>query len=151
MSSSVHQFISALERYYGELTPSSLEQLHLFYDDQAFFKDPFNEVRGLDLIKKIFDHMFETLVNPRFVVTHRLFDNEQAFMCWTFVFATKSNPTNTYKVAGSSHLTLMQSPNGAFLIKAHRDYWDPAQEIYEKIPLLSFVFRWLRKQLSATN
>jgi hypothetical protein len=34
------------------------------------------------------------------------------------------------------------------LIAIHRDYWDAAQELYEKIPVLGAVLRGLRRKLS---
>jgi len=45
-------------------------------------------------------------------------------------------------IKGSSHLQLNQ--NG--LVQSHRDYWDTAEELYEKIPVLGGLMRWLKKQ-----
>ena len=45
-------------------------------------------------------------------------------------------------IKGSSHLQLNQ--NG--LVQSHRDYWDTAEELYEKIPMLGGLMRWLKKQ-----
>ena len=33
----------------------------------------------------------------------------------------------------------------------HRDYWDSAEELYEKLPVLGALMRWLRKAGSATG
>ncbi|MGA0584669.1 MAG: nuclear transport factor 2 family protein, partial [Castellaniella sp.] len=35
------------------------------------------------------------------------------------------------------------------LVSFHRDYWDAAEELYEKLPVLGRLMRWLRKTLSA--
>ena len=40
----------------------------------AWFKDPFNEVRGIDAIQRIFRHMFKQLETPRFHVCQRIVD-----------------------------------------------------------------------------
>jgi hypothetical protein len=32
------------------------------------------------------------------------------------------------------------------LITLHRDYWDAAEELYEKLPVLGGLMRWLKKQ-----
>ena len=45
------------------------EQLGAIYAVDARFKDPFNEVRGLAAITTIFEHMFEQVDAPRFVVS----------------------------------------------------------------------------------
>jgi steroid delta-isomerase len=31
----------------------------------------------------------------------------------------------------------------------HRDYWDAAEELYEKIPVLGSILRWLKSKLKA--
>jgi steroid Delta-isomerase len=30
----------------------------------------------------------------------------------------------------------------------HRDYWDAAEELYEKLPILGGLMRWLKRQAS---
>jgi hypothetical protein len=36
--------------------------------------------------------------------------------------------------------------NKELLITEHRDYWDAAEELYEKIPVLGGLMRWLKKK-----
>ena len=31
-------------------------------------------------------------------------------------------------------------------IRLHRDYWDAAEELYEKLPVLGHLMRWLRRR-----
>jgi ketosteroid isomerase-like protein len=63
--------LAALIRYFEELTPESLARFPEFYTEDAWFKDPFNEVRGVQAIQRVFAHMFERTVEPRFVVTEK--------------------------------------------------------------------------------
>lgn len=35
------------------------------------------------------------------------------------------------------------------LVACHRDDWDAAEELYEKLPVIGRLMRWLRKMLSA--
>ena len=144
MHKEIDVYMQDLEVYFSNLTIESLDKLDYFYASDARFKDPFNEVQGCIKIKAIFEHMFKTLNSPRFVVTQKLFDNDQAFMCWDFIFSTNAAPNNLFLVKGSTHLFFCKDANGQIKIKNHRDYWDPAQEIYEKIPLLGVFFKWLR-------
>lgn len=66
--------------------PDHLQRLDSYYASDAHFKDPFNEVRGVTAIAGIFAHMFDTLQEPRFVVTERLVQDSQAFLAWEFRF-----------------------------------------------------------------
>jgi len=60
--------------FYHDLTPQSIERFPDFYGPDAYFKDPFNEVRGVEAIQHIFTHMFRQVEMPRFVVTEHVAD-----------------------------------------------------------------------------
>jgi hypothetical protein len=32
------------------------------------------------------------------------------------------------------------------LVTLHRDYWDAAEELYEKLPVVGGAMRWLKKR-----
>ena len=128
---------------FEQLTPDSVPQLLQLYAADARFKDPFNDVRGLSEIARIFSHMYVALDQPHFVVTNRLVDGEQAFLVWEFRFRFKRFDTQTWQtVHGSTHLQF----NAQGLITLHRDYWDAAEELYEKLPVLGALMRWLKQR-----
>ena len=132
-----------LAAFFETLSPQSVAQLHTIYDAQARFKDPFNEVQGLPEIEKIFRHMYVALEQPHFVVTGQLVDGTQAFLTWEFRFRFKRFDTTTLQaVRGASHVVF----NEQGLVTMHRDYWDAAEELYEKLPVLGGVMRWLKKR-----
>jgi hypothetical protein len=130
-----------LATFFETLSPQSLAQLHAVYDEQAKFKDPFNEVQGLAEIERIFQHMYVALDQPHFVVTGQVVDGAQAFLTWEFRFRFKRFDTTTLQsVRGASHVVF----NEHGLVTMHRDYWDAAEELYEKLPVLGGVMRWLK-------
>ncbi len=132
-----------LAAFFETLSPQSVAQLHTIYDAQARFKDPFNEVQGLPEIEKIFRHMYVALEQPHFVVTGQVVDGSQAFLTWEFRFRFKRFDTTTLQaVRGASHVVF----NEQGLVTVHRDYWDAAEELYEKLPVLGGVMRWLKKR-----
>jgi steroid delta-isomerase len=114
------------------------------YTEQAFFKDPFNEVRGLADVQRIFHHMFESLEQPRFVVIEALVEGEQCFLTWDFLFRLQGQSLER-RIHGGSHLRFAADGR----IDAHRDYWDAAEEFYEKLPLLGSLLRWIKRRLKA--
>jgi hypothetical protein len=132
-----------LATFFETLSPQSVAQLHTIYDVQARFKDPFNEVQGLPKIERIFQHMYVALDQPHFVVTGQVVDGPQAFLTWEFRFRFKRFDTTTLQaVRGASHVVF----NEQGLVSMHRDYWDAAEELYEKLPVLGGVMRWLKKR-----
>ena len=135
-----------LATFFESLSPQSVSQLHTLYDAQATFKDPFNEVQGLTEIERIFRHMYVALDQPHFVITGQLVDGAQAFLTWEFRFRFKRFDTTTLQtVRGASHVVFNEQGR----VTLHRDYWDAAEELYEKLPVLGGVMRWLKKRANS--
>lgn len=129
--------------FFENFQASDLPRLGELYAPQAYFKDPFNEVRGLAEITRIYSHMFVALEQPRFIVTDQVAENSQCFLTWNFEFRFKRFAKGAQQtVRGSSHLKF----NAQGLVDFHRDYWDAAEEVYEKLPLLGGLMRWLKQR-----
>jgi steroid delta-isomerase len=135
--------VAGISRYFESIAPHTLADIPHWYTPDARFKDPFNNVRGVAEITRIFEHMFHSLHEPRFVVTRQIVDGTHAFLVWEFHFRFRRFDTTTHQIVnGGSHLTL--TPQGQ--ISAHRDYWDAAEELYEKLPVLGGLMRWLKSR-----
>ncbi|MFO1326085.1 MAG: nuclear transport factor 2 family protein [Rubrivivax sp.] len=128
--------------FFEALQPQHLQRLREVYTDDASFKDPFNEVHSTGSIERIFRHMFDTLDDPRFVVTQAMAQDDQAFLTWDFHLQLRGAPL---VIRGATHLRF--APDGR--VALHRDYWDAAEELYEKLPLLGALMRWLKRRARA--
>jgi hypothetical protein len=90
--------------------------------------------------------MFKSLDNPRFVITGRVVDGAQCFLTWEFHFGFKRFRVGQPQcILGGTHLVLDEAGR----ITLHRDYWDAAEELYEKMPLVGALMRWLKKRANA--
>ena len=133
--------VGLLVHFFEHLSPDSLAALDQHYAADARFKDPFNDVCSLSEIKGIFEHMFASLRQPRFVITERLVQSRQCFLTWEFHFAfAKYQPDQPQCIYGASHLKFAEDG----LVTLHRDYWDAAEELYEKLPLIGSLLRWIK-------
>ena len=138
--------IDALVDFYQGLTPAEVGRFSEFYSADARFKDPFNEVSGLAAIQRIFSHMFDQVAVPRFIVTERLAAESAALLVWEFHFNVRRwGRDRPQVIRGASHLQF--GTDGR--VCNHRDYWDVAEELYEKLPVLGLLLRALRRMLSA--
>ena len=132
--------------FFERLTRADVAQIPAHYSEDAFFKDPFNEVRGHAAIARIFAHMFDALDGPRFVITDCIEQGEACFLVWEFRFHMRRFDTRTEQVIrGGSHL--QYAADGR--ITSHRDYWDAAEELYEKLPGLGSLMRWLKRRANS--
>ena len=137
--------VQRLVQFFEQLQPQDLPRLAELYAADARFKDPFNEVQGVAAIERLFSHMFESLDGPHFIVTERIMQGTQCFLVWDFRFRFKRFDTQTWQtVRGGTHLVF----NDAGQVTLHRDYWDAAEELYEKLPLVGGLMRWLKQRVN---
>ncbi len=109
-----------LVEFWETLTPESVDRLERAYTEDAYFRDPFNEVTGAEAIRKVFAHMFETLHDPRFVILESVREGPNAFLVWNFDFRAKAwKPGVTRRIHGASHIRF--APDGR--VAWHGDYW----------------------------
>lgn len=137
--------LEPLIRFYDEFSEASVERLPEFYASDAWFKDPFNEVRGVAAIQRIFTHMYSQVDTPRFVVTGQIAQADAGMLVWEFRFRGKRwGKGEEQRIRGVSHLQF----DAAGKVAYHRDYWDATEELYEKLPLIGALFRRLRGLLA---
>jgi ketosteroid isomerase-like protein len=140
---------AALQRvvhFFEHLQASDVANMASIYTHDAQFKDPFNEVQGLPAIEGIFAHMFEALDAPHFVITQHVQQGAQCFVTWDFLFAMpRLHNGATHTIRGATHFVLREEA-GVWRVAVHRDYWDAAEELYEKLPVVGSLMRWLKKR-----
>jgi hypothetical protein len=134
--------ITRLKGFFESLTPATLARLDQYYAPGACFKDPFNEVTGVPAIRAIFDGMYRQVDRPRFVVTRCFGQGDEAFLAWDFVFCFKGDANREQTIRGATHIQF--SADGR--VALHRDYWDAAEELYEKLPVVGSLMRWLKRR-----
>ena len=130
--------------YFETLDRAAVARVPEYYTADAFFKDPFNEVRGIVPIQRVFAHMFEQVDAPRFAVTARFVDGDDAMLTWDFSFGRAPGAPRML-IRGASHVRFAADGR----CRHHRDYWDAAEELYEKVPLLGALVRALKRRLQA--
>ena len=129
--------------YWQTLTPASVDALPTLYAADAYFRDPFNDVTGIEKIQHIFADMFVRLDAPKFEIIETIEESHGALLIWDFTFRIKAlRPEQNRRIHGTSHIRF--APNG--LVQYHRDYWDAAGELYEQLPLVGILMRFLKKR-----
>ena len=89
--------------------------------------------------------MFEHLDDVRFTILETVADDGGAMLTWDMSYRVRKwRPHQSQVIHGATHLRF--APDGR--IAYHRDYWDAANELYAKLPLIGPVMRWLRRKLA---
>lgn len=123
------------------LTPEALESLSDHVTSDVHFKDPFNDVRGVEAMTLVFRHMFENVEDIRFTVRHAMTEGESCLMDWRFEGRLGGKP---WTFDGTSVLRF--TPEG--LVAEHIDHWDAAGNFYERLPVIGWLLARLRGRLA---
>lgn len=136
--------LDAYVRFLESLDESSLPAIERYCAPDVIFRDPFNDVVGVERYRRVLAKMFEDLDTFCFTVITRSRVGEEAFLRWRFEYRIKPG-TPWQIIQGMTHLRLDAQGRVAF----HEDYWDPASQLYERVPILGWVLRKIRRYLSA--
>ena len=136
--------IDAYLDVFANISRARLVELDALTTDDVHFVDPFHDVRGRAAMRRILERMFDTMIEPRFVIERCAAADDFAFVSWRFS-ATLKAPRRAVTLIGASELHL----DPAERVSAHIDHWDAARQVYEQVPVLGFILRRLRQQLGA--
>ena len=139
-----------LARYcalFAGLRPEDLARLPDFFTEDARFKDPFNDVRGVPGVQAVFAHMFAATEGPRFEILDQALSGSTGFVRWRFRFAPRGRPGAEREIEGVSRVVF--APDGR--VTEHVDYWDPVEGVYDGLPVLGPALRLVRRRLAARD
>lgn len=132
--------LDSLLHWYQALSPETIGQISDFYTEDAFFKDPFNEFRSRENIRLTYQHMFDTLQKPRFFIKKTIMEGDQAVAIWSMEFGLRGKKMT---INGCSHFEFTTEGR----VQSHRDYWDAAEELYEKLPLIGWSLKIIKRRM----
>ena len=129
--------------YFKVVHDSDLSRLRDLYDEEIVFKDPVHEIRGLVELEDYFTSMCSDLSDCRFEYLDELISEDAAYVKWMMHFKHPKLGNRLISVRGVSHLKIGDK------IEFQEDFYDMGAMLYEQLPLLGNVTRWLRLRLAS--
>jgi len=128
-------------RFLETLTAERLDQLVEIVDTDVRFVDPFNDVRGVEEMARVFQHMFDTISDVQFSVRHMSSDGPTCLMDWHFKGRLRGSK---WAVDGASVIQFGKNSR----VVSHVDYWDAAQNFYERLPFIGWLLGLIRRRIA---
>ncbi|MBN1549985.1 nuclear transport factor 2 family protein [bacterium] len=136
------QFKDFYKVYSKDIIERDLRKL---YAQNAYFRDPFNEVEGIDAIEKHFLASADTIDSCVFDIEEPVMSGHDVYCRWIMHLQLKRDKTKEItQTLGMSHVRFSNAGEIVF----HVDYWDPSIAVYEKIPVLKRLVQFVRKRVS---
>lgn len=125
---------------YQKLSKESLQLLDTIYHENVTFTDPLHTVEGFDDLYQYFQNLYQNLTSCKFVIDEVIWQDSQASLFWTMTYQhPKLNKGKVVTVIGTSHI---KGEGGKVIY--HRDFLDLGAMLYEQIPLLGQLTKWIK-------
>ena len=134
--------VERFKSYFRILHESDLSQLRDLYSEQILFKDPVHEIRGLVELEDYFTSVCADLSDCRFEYLDEMVTDYAAYVKWMMHFKHPRLGNRLISVRGVSHLKISDK------IDYHEDFYDMGAMLYEQLPLIGNLTRWLRLRLA---
>ena len=106
-------------------------------------KDPIHEIRGLVSLEDYFSALNEGLNDCRFEYLDQVCSEHSAYLKWIMRFRHVKLGDEVIEVRGVSHLRWNEK------IEYQEDFYDMGAMLYERLPVLGNVTRWIRLRMAS--
>lgn len=136
--------IDLFKHSYQNMLQMDLSQLDHLYADNIIFKDPVHEIKGLVMLQDYMANISSTVLECRFEYLGELLSSSDAYIKWNMHFRhPKLAAGKLLTVRGVSQLMFEKK------IHYHEDFYDLGAMLYEHVPVVGGMTRWLKRRLTA--
>ena len=129
-------------RYFETLTPASAGDIRAFAAPDIRFKDPFNDLVGIDAYIRVYDKMFADVDDACFAILDRAISGQVAYLRWRMTFQFRGAP---WVLEGVAEVEF--DAEGRVL--RHIDHWDSGSQFYRRLPVIGWLIRLIERRLRA--
>ena len=112
------------------------------YSNRVLFRDPLVERRGQDALARYLEDAYANVTRCDFDYGEPVRSAHQVTIPWTMTLEHKRLARGAPILVDG--ITLLQGNDDG--IEYHRDYYDAGQLIYENVPILGSIIRWIRSK-----
>ncbi|HEY0290001.1 MAG TPA: nuclear transport factor 2 family protein [Pseudomonas sp.] len=139
------EFLCDFAQGFAALDRHNLHRLSELYSHDIAFADPIHKVQGLRDLHAYFTELYAKVHNLTF--DFHAFDQVregEGYLRWSMSYShPRLSRGKTLQVQGCSHLRWRDNK-----VFQHRDFFDAGAMLYEHLPLIGAVIRWLKRRLA---
>lgn len=133
-----------LVSFYERLSVDKLDQLSGFYSSDIVFIDPVTSHSGLAQLRGYFASLLEDCISCDFEIHELEFNESDGWIRWTMSFKhPRLKAGQKLKVEGMSMVKITGDR-----ITYQRDFYDMGEMIYENLPLLGGLIKYIRRRIA---
>jgi hypothetical protein len=134
--------IEAFKEYYKVFAADVIRRdTKKLYAKDAFFKDGYKEVKGVEAIETYFLATTEAIVSCTFDIADVSVHEGNYYFRWVMKLTIKRDKDNPMEQIGMSHVRFGTDGKVVF----HADYWDTSI-VFERAPVIGSIIQWAKEQ-----
>ena len=134
--------IDSFQQVYANLTATNIRSVNTIYDEQVVFIDPFHEIRGLNALLGYFSELYKNVDSCQFTFGEVYAKDNSAMILWNLVLRHRTlSRNNPIEVSGNTQIRFDDK------IHFHRDYFDAGQMVYESVPMIGTVIKYIKQKV----
>ena len=131
-----------VEEFFNGLNKETMPLVDRFYAEDTHFLDPVVDLQGRAAVRKYYENLYRNVESIRFEFSNQVKQGNEQVSFWTMVLKARSlNGGKEIRVIGNSHFRF---DPGTGLALYHRDYFDMGEFIYERIPVVGGLIRFIK-------
>lgn len=139
-SAAVNRFVDFYKVFSAEAIRAKVRSV---YADEAYFRDPFHEVSGIDAIEKYFVNSTDAVEECTFDIQDVAGFHGNYYLRWVMHLKTKRDPASPIEAVGVTHVRFDDKGKIVF----HQDYWDGGI-VYERIPGVGWLIGKIKSRIA---
>lgn len=134
-----------IERFYNLFNRDTLYLVDEFYDPQVKFIDPIVQLNNREELTQYYKDMYKGVESITFEFSGEIVQGDEHMVLWKMIMiAKKLNKGKPVTVEGVSHIRFGGDEGKAVY---HRDYFDVGAMVYEHVPIVGGLTRYVKKKL----
>ncbi|SES63778.1 nuclear transport factor 2 family protein [Thalassotalea agarivorans] len=136
------QWLARFIEVYQQLSVDNIDTIASLYDDNVTFQDPMHLLQGKEALMQYFHRIYTHVSECRFDITQVISSEDNAAIYWQMTYRhSKLNGGQQIIVEGHSMLSAKDG-----LIAQHRDYVDLGAMVYQHVPVLGKVIKYINQR-----
>lgn len=132
--------VEAFKTRFVTVTPALAENLERLYTEDVVFRDPISEARGLEELRRYFTRFAEVSAGNHFEITDEVVQPGEAVIFWTMILVDDGGREKR-RFQGVSHMKVRDR------IYEERDYFDLGEAVYDHVPVVGWLTRFVRSRI----
>jgi hypothetical protein len=134
-----------IEKFFNGLNKDTMHLVDEFYDQNIEFHDPLINVKGRDQMNAYYKGLYDNVTSINFIFSEEVVQGDSHVVAWKMIMESKLNNGKPTELDALSLIKFGGPENKAIY---HRDYYDMGQFVYQYVPILKNVIKYVNGRLS---